>query len=129
MRLNTLNDYFLLKEAFYSCQLSGYNAEMTFEEYLDKIQDDIIKKPNKFNKSKEQIAKELEGNYKYIGDYYIPEIGFVCTVFGKLTSNSEELCTNYHYIYVENGRIYNSNWTKEEWLQLYKVRCDENKDN
>ena len=96
-----LREILLLKEAFYSCQIEGINEGMTFEQFL---KNETVRRStkNKFKlkgqkryATREELAENLEGDNKYVGDFWIPHMRAVCTVFNNAPSEcSQTLSTS-----------------------------------
>jgi len=124
----SFQEIMILKEAFYSCRIEGINENTTFEKYLrNEVRRRSTK--NKFklrgskrNASPEQLAKTLEGSNTYVGDFWITDIGKVCTVFFNSTPNLDKGHKNYPFLFYSNGVPTISALSLEEWNTVQKVK-------
>lgn len=119
----------ILREAFYSCKLSGFVQGMTFDEYLEKE----IERRNTKNKfkisgtdkymSRKTLASKLEGDNRYVGDYYIPQVRSVCTCFHNSNPNLEKGHKEYPFLFYDNqGQLVISAFDKDGWRSVEKYK-------
>ncbi len=126
--LLSLHEIFIMKEAFYSCQIEGINKDITFAEYMKNELDRRTKKNVFLDKKtkkpigRAKLAKKLEGDNKYIGDYYIHDMGKVCTVFYNSNPNLEKGHLPYPFLYYDKGVLYISAYSKEDWYRVSKFQ-------
>jgi hypothetical protein len=120
--LITFQEIITLREAFHSCQLSGINMDMKFDDYLIET---IERRQtcNKWLKSVKEIAKSLEGSNRYVGDYWIPEVGCVCTCFKNSNPNLEKGHKEFPFLYNKGTNVFISAFDKEQWENCKKVKC------
>ena len=129
MSVFTLLEIFAMREAFYSCKIEGINANMQFKEYLE-IEYIHRTKRNTF-KIKDQKRKisgkgmetYLEGENTYIGDYWIPGIGAVCSVFHNAKPNITKGHLEYPMLFYNNeGYATITAFSSTGWDKLDKVK-------
>ena len=123
-----LRDILMLKEAFYSCQIEGINEGMTFEHYLR----DEMKRRSTKNKfklkgqkkyaSRKELAETLEGENTYVGDFWIPELRRVCTVFHNANPNIAKGHMSYPYLFFNNGVPTISAINDKDWELVEKFK-------
>jgi len=113
---------FRLREAFYSCKLSGILTDKTFIEYLE---EETIRRntKNNFTKTYKELEETLEGNNSYIGDYWIEELNKVCTVFHNRQPKIEKGHKEYPYLFIDGGNVFISALDKEQWGKVTKFKC------
>lgn len=123
-----MQELLILREAFYSCQISGINEDITFEEYLEQ---ELIRRrtKNKFKlrgsdkfASRKQLAESLDGDNKYVGDFYIPAYRQVWTVFKNACPNRAIGHKDYPFFFFDDGICKISAFDTKDWEKIEKVK-------
>jgi hypothetical protein len=118
--LHELVESMPVKEAFYSCQIEGINEGVKFEDWYAKYLKET-RKPNKWKQSHEEIAEHLEGETKYIGEYYTYYNKRVISVFHNSNPNKEKGHREYPFLFVdEDGRTNISAYHADQWKSTVK---------
>lgn len=119
-----------VKEAFYSCKIEGIYANTSWEdfifEYLESEYNRINTK-NKWNKTYDEMEKILEGDNKYIGDYYLIESDRVVTAFHNSNPNREKGHKDIPFLYYDEitRNVYVSAFDLEDWNKINKNKIED----
>jgi len=124
-----LREILLLKESFYSCQIEGINEGMTFEQFL---KNETVRRStkNKFKlkgqkkyATRKELAETLEGDNKYVGDFWIPHMRAVCTVFNNTNPNLDKGHKSYPFLFFNyEGLPVISAFNDKEWEFVEKFK-------
>lgn len=126
----SFQEIMLLREAFYSCQIEGINEGMTFEKFLENemtrrsTKNKFKLKGQKKYATRKELADTLEGDNKYVGDFWIPAVKKVCTVFHNSNPNLEKGHKSYPFLFFDHDGVpVISAFDDEQWesLETFKI--------
>lgn len=125
----SFQEMLLLREAFYSCQIEGINEGMTFDQFFKNemtrrsTKNKFKLKGQKKYATRKELAETLEGDNKYVGDFWIPATKKVCTVFHNSNPNLEKGHKSYPFLFFDyNGTPVISAFDDEQWESLEKFK-------